>query len=164
MPVLTSGQVSTVLLDASLIAVLIGVIFFTYGSWIVKQTVIRQGKFLASELVPTMSSLNVNLPPANVPADAKQDAARKQNNRKIGWRAFLVLTSILLFGIASSYAVTRYFDRPYWPVARDAMQVSVIVFFFEVVFLTLANQWYLTADPNYVKHRALIDVLLAEPQ
>ena len=45
---LTSHQASTVLLDASLIAVLIGVIFFTYGSWIVKRTVIRQGKFLAS--------------------------------------------------------------------------------------------------------------------
>ena len=114
--------------------------------------------------MPTLSSLQIDLPPANVSADPAQEAARKQSNRAIGWRAFLVRSSILLFGVVSSYAVARYFHRPYWPVARDAMQVSALVFAIEVVFLTLVNQWYVTADPNYVKHRALIDVLLAEPQ
>lgn len=168
--IFSAQGLSNLLLHVALIASLVVIFFFTYGSKVEREVVNRQTKFLVDNftqgtvLLPddTRKALKESINNMKVPNMKKADEEAAANNKKLVNKVTMMIGSLLAIvsvvvgglwwmsrGNASGFMKEFSLKR----LAIDNLVLIASVGITEFIFTTFVIKNYLSADPNFVSKK-----------
>lgn len=154
--------VSKVLINVLFISVLIGIFFFTYGSYIEKKIVKEQMKFLSKDVQNLFSLFGKNVNNAitikfnelELPDLSHEDNKAKKNNTEIKKKAFMFLSLFSLFVAFLVYFIYTKYGNNTYELNKIISENIVILFAIgitEFVFITYFGARFISINPSVVK-------------
>lgn len=155
--ILNRDYLANLLLHVGFMAALIGVFFFTYGSYIEKTVTVNQiegvvdGYFTSFNLVAspdqkaTAAAMAAQLTP---PDSSDADAEVAASNQSLLTKAAIVLSSLLIGSLILAFIVSR---KTFFELVKENILIVIAVACTEFCFSTFIIAKYKAIDPNYVK-------------
>jgi hypothetical protein len=142
------------------IATLLGLIFFTYGSYIEQQVTVTQVEDLTNQY---FTFLNLVITPAQKqllnsafsqiqqPDMSQQDSDVNNANINLRNKAIIILSILFVSCLIVAYILSIIFKFSYWELLKENLIIMLFILITEICFATFIAKNYLAADPNYVK-------------
>ena len=152
----------SIIINVTLIAVVIGVFYFTLASKVEQQVVINQSQYIAdsfmNNIVPFISEQQKPLIIAAINKQmdqqkqslTQQDLDAQTKNSQLTILAVIILSIVGVLGIGSSYALAYYNKINYFEILKSNLVLVLFVGLTEVLFLELIAKNYISVDPNQV--------------
>lgn len=141
-----------VLLQVMMIAVFIGIFYFTYAKNVEKDVVINTVHYLSSELfkgiTSYMPSMELNLQPPDL---SNVDNQVAQSNSLLIQKAVWTLSMLFLFTLLITYFMSRYLKISYYDRLKHNLVILCFVALTEFSFLNIVGRNFITVDPNKIR-------------
>jgi len=151
-----------VLINIGLISTFIAIFFFTYGSIVEQDIIIKQAELITTDLIssikPFMSKNDRQVFKNNliVPDMSEEDNHNENNNNILKNSAYNNIIFIYSVCILSALLLAIYFIKPkhnYIFTMIINIILLIAVGFTEFTFLQFILVNYIIGDPNYVKYK-----------
>jgi hypothetical protein len=158
---LNNRDYSAIILNVVLISTLIGVLFFTYGSYIEKKVIDNQMKYIIDDVLQDISNIDNDKVLLNIFKDIKKPNLEKEDkeveeiNKALLKKAFLVLGSVFIIGIGISYYFARKGNHDFKDIIKETIIIVIFVGIVEIIFLTFFGSKYLATDSNFIKKKVI---------
>ncbi len=142
------------LLQVMMIAVFIGVFYFTYAKNVEKQVVINTVHYLTSELFKEMASYMPNM---NIHSDIQPpnlqsaDQEVQSSNMLLIEKAVKSLSILFIFTLLVTYGMSRYLGISYYERLKHNVIILVFIALTEFSFLNIVGRNFITVDPNKIR-------------
>ena len=161
MSLMLSYNVTSIILQITLVITFITVFFFVYGTYIEKQIVISQVNNVISDLGDDLSLLltpdqqvevravlqNISQPETS----SDQDVQAMENNNKLIKQSAIVISCLFFAGIAITIYLIITLKLNWWYIVKNSMFGIGACVITEFIFLTFFVANYRSLDPNKVK-------------
>lgn len=155
---------ANIIMNVSLISIFIAVFFFSYGSYISKQIIESQVKYLVDDIAGDTDLFFTNeiskkkfgnelkkFIKKKTEGKSDADLAAEKNNSALLKKSAIVLGSILLFGINTVWFMSKKYGFDFWNLLKYNLIILAAAGSTEFVFLTCFAKNYRIADRNKVK-------------
>ncbi len=160
---MNSYQISNIILNIVLIATLISIFFFTVGKDVELHVVKTQSEYIADCLAKDIA-LFINKEPASAMASAidiesesfkKADEKVVLNNTELLNKAILLISCFLIIGTFIILGLYWKYKFNIKKLLFEGLVAVVCVGITEYVFLVYIGQNFISADPNFVRHKLI---------
>ncbi len=160
---LSPENIANIILHIVIAASFIIIFFFTYGSYLEGQVVREQMNFIVDDLagdlknfLPDVSNaLKANISASNTTGPTEQDEIVAAKNKKLKMWAFIILAIGVVVCLAVVSGMAIYFK---FPLKHIAISNTISIIAVGLTYLLFSKYYiaqYMTADPNFVKRKAL---------
>jgi hypothetical protein len=152
--------IANVLLHVILMAVVISLVFFTYGAQIEKKVVTSQVDNLVTDITADLKAVLTDeqkqlfqraFSTLTPPDMSKEDEEAAANNRALIKRALIVVGTVFAVGVALVILLAVIFKFSFWDLLAENVIVLLAAAATEFLFLSFFAKNFVSLDPNMVK-------------
>ena len=156
--------ITNVVINVGLIAAFISIFFFVYVIHVEKEIVNKQIEIITTECINSIrpflnkkliNDILVNLKKPNV---SKEDERIKIYNSELTNNAITNISILFIITMIIGFVLCKYYNYNYYYIFGNNLLLLVLIGLTEYTFLHIIPTKYITADPNFVKYKMLVNI------
>ena len=164
---ISTKDLSTILLTVVFIGTFLSIFFFTYASKIEEQIVIKQMDYITNELLDNFDivvtddlrkNIKIQLEKVKSIDLQSEDNEASENNKKIFSNTIKIIVPILLIVLLLTFGLSFVYNFSFKDILKQSIFILLVIAITEILFLNIFAKHYISADLNFVKYKIVSDL------
>lgn len=165
MKILSSGEISHILISIVFFSVFLFLFFFTFAKFIEERIILKQIEIVANDFIDDFKNMDIPLDKLKLaiskitlPDISEEDQKVKIKNKKLLIKALIFNGLIALLGGIGVFYLWKKDGINIKEILRKNFIVLIFVFIIEVLFLVIIARNFISVDPYVLKARIIENI------